>query len=154
MLCYLPGLRSLPAAAALAGGIFLVDTLTSLQFAVASLYVVVVLIVSRDLHRPGIVITGVTCAFLTVFSYVLVHGFVVDGTAPLRATVSLIAILIATILLLRNVSPTLGVKEVEGERPTLARFFPQKFVDQFFAFRPPFSFASRHPATVLFADMI
>src|SRR3954447_24763605 len=154
MLCYLSGLRSLPAAAALAGGIFLVDTLTSLQFAVASLYVVVVLIVSRDLHRPGIVITGVTCAFLTVFSYVLVHGFVVDGTAPLRATVSLIAILIATILVLRNVSANLRVKEVERERANLARFFSPRIVDQIVSIHTPFSFARRQPATVLFADMI
>jgi len=37
MLRYLAGLRSLPAAAALAGGVFLIDTLSSLQFAVASL---------------------------------------------------------------------------------------------------------------------
>src|SRR3954452_18783918 len=154
MLCYLTGLRSLLAAAALAGGIFVIDTLTSLQFAVASLYVVVVLIVSRDLHRPGIVITGVTCAFLTVFSYVLVHGFVVDGTAPLRATVSLIAILIATILLLRNVSANQRVKEVERERANLARFFSPKIIDQLVGIHTPFSFARRQPATVLFADMV
>jgi drug/metabolite transporter (DMT)-like permease len=64
-------LRFLPVAAALAGGIFLIDTLTSLQFAVASLYVIVVLIAAHDLHRRGVVITGVTCALLTVFSYVL-----------------------------------------------------------------------------------
>src|SRR3954462_291548 len=154
MLCYLTGLRSLPAAAALAGGIFLIDTLTSLQFAVASLYVVVVLTVARDLHHRGIVIAGVTCAFLTGFSYVLVHGFVVDGTAPLRATVSLVSILIATILVLRNVSANLRVKEVERERANLARFFSPKIVDQLVGIRTPFSFACRHPATVLFADMI
>jgi hypothetical protein len=35
MLCHLAGLRSLPVAAALAGGIFLIDTLSSLQLAVA-----------------------------------------------------------------------------------------------------------------------
>jgi hypothetical protein len=103
MLWYLTGLRSLPVAAALAGGIFLIDTLTSLQFAVASLNVIVVLIAAHDFHRRGVVITAVTCAFLTVFSYVLVHGFVVDGTAPLRSAVSLVSIVIATILVLRNV---------------------------------------------------
>src|SRR6266704_4215556 len=109
MLGYLTSLRSLPAAAALAGGIFLTDTLTSLQFAVASLYVIVVLFAAHDLRRRGVVITGVTCAFLTVFSYVLVHGFVVDGTAPLRFAVSLVSILIATTLVLRNVSVNLRV---------------------------------------------
>ena len=67
MLCHLAGFRSLPVAVALVGGIFLIDTLSSLQFAVASLYVIVVLIAAHDLHRRGVVITGVTCAFLTVF---------------------------------------------------------------------------------------
>src|ERR1700754_4526982 len=96
MLRNLAGLRSLYVATTLAAGIFLIDTLTSLHFAVASLYVIVVLIAAHDLPRRGIVITGVICAFLTVMSYVLMHGLVVDGAAPLRFVVSLISILIAT----------------------------------------------------------
>ena len=152
--CHLTGIRSLAVAAALGGGIFLIDTLSSLQFAVASLYVIVVLIAAHDFHRRGVVITGVTCALLTVFSYVLVHGFVVDGAAPLRSAVSLVSILIATILVLRNVSANLRVKEVERERANLARFFSPKIVDQLVGIHTPFSFARRQPATVLFADMI
>jgi adenylate cyclase len=154
MLRYLACLRSLPVAAALAGGIFSIDTLTSLQFAVASLYVIVVLIAAYDLHRRGVVITGITCAFLTVFSYVLVHGFVVDGIAPLRPLVSLVSILITTVLVFRNVSANLRVKEVERERANLARFFSPKIVDQLAGIDTPFSFARRQPATVLFADMV
>ena len=114
MLRYLAELRSLPAAAAIAAGIFLIDTLTSLHFAVASLYVIVVLIAAHDLHRRGIVITGVTCAFLTVMSYVIMHGVVVDGAAPLRFAVSLISILIATILVLRNVTGTCASRKLRG----------------------------------------
>jgi class 3 adenylate cyclase len=125
-----------------------------LQFAVASLYVIVVLIAAHDLHRRGVVITGVTCAFLTVFSYMLVHGFVVDGTAPLRFAVSLVSILTTTILVLRNVSANERVKEVERERANLARFFSPKIVGQLVGIHAPFSFARRQPATVLFADMI
>jgi class 3 adenylate cyclase len=154
MLRYLAGLRSFFVAAAFAGGIFLIDTLTSLQFAVASLYVIVVLIAALDLDRRGVMITGVTCALLTVFSYVLVHGLVVDGTAPLRFAVSLVSILVATILVLRNVSANQRVKEVERERANLARFFSPKIVDQLVGIHTPFSFARRQPATVLFADMI
>lgn len=154
MLRYLIGLRSLPVAAALAIGIFLIDTLTSLHFAVASLYVTVVLIAAHDLHRRGIVITGVACALLTVLSYVLMHGLEADGAAPLRFAVSLVSILIATILVLRNVSANLRVKEVERERANLARFFSPKIVDQLVGIHTPFSFARRQPATVLFADMI
>jgi class 3 adenylate cyclase len=154
MLRCLAELRSLPVAAALAGGIFLIDTLTTLQFAIASLYVIVVLIAALDLHRRGVVIMGITCAFLTVVSYVLTHGFVVDGTAPLRFAVSLILILSATILVLRNVSANLRVKEVGRERANLARFFSPKIVDQLVGIHTPFSFARRQAATVLFADMI
>jgi hypothetical protein len=143
MLPNVAGLGSFPLAATLGGGIFLIDTLTSLQFAVASLYVIVVLIAAHDLHRRSAVITGVTCAFLTVFSYVLVHGFVLDGTAPLRFAVSLVSILITTILVLRNVSANGRVKEVERERANLARFFSPKIVDQLVGLHNPFSFARR-----------
>jgi hypothetical protein len=52
------GIRSFPVAAALAGSIFLTDTLSFLQFAVASLYVIVVLIAAHDLHRRGVVNHG------------------------------------------------------------------------------------------------
>jgi len=154
MLYHLADLRFLPVAAALASGIFLIDTLTSLQFAVASLYVRVVLIAAHDLHRRGVVITGVTCALLTVFSYMLVHGFVVDGTAPLRFAVSLVSILTTTILVLRNVAANERVKEVERERANLARFFSPRIVDQLVGIHAPFVYARRQPATVLFADMI
>jgi class 3 adenylate cyclase len=154
MLRYLAELQSLPVAAAIAVGIFLIDTLTSLHFAVASLYVIVVLIAAHDLHRRGVVITGVTCAFLTVVSYVLMHGFVVDGAAPLRFVVSLVSILVATFLVFRNVSANLRVKEVERERVSLARFFSPKIVDQLVGIHTPFSFARRQPATVLFSDMV
>jgi class 3 adenylate cyclase len=154
MQCNLSCLRSLLVAAVLAGGIFLIDTLTSLQFAVASLYVIVVLIAAHDRHPRSVVITGITCAFLTIFSHVLVHGFVLGGTATLRTAVSLVSILIVTILVLRNVSANLRVKEVERERASLARFFSPKIVDQLVGIHTPFSFARRQPAIVMFADMI
>jgi class 3 adenylate cyclase len=141
-------------AIALAGGIFLIDTTSSLQFAVAALYAIVVLIAAHDLNHHVVMITGVTCAFLTVFSYLLVHGFTVDGSAPLRSAVSLVSIVIVTILVLRNVSASQRVKEVERERANLARFFSPKIVDQLVSVHTPFSFARRQPATVLFADMV
>jgi class 3 adenylate cyclase len=146
--------RSLFVAAALASTIFLIDTLSSLQFAVASLYVIVVLIAAHDLHRQGVVITGAACALLTVLSYVLMHGFAVDGAAPLRSAVSLISILITTILLLRSLSANQRIKEVERERANLARFFSPRIVDQLVGIHIPFSFARSQPAAVLFADMV
>jgi class 3 adenylate cyclase len=154
MLRYFACLRSYPVAAALAIGIFLIDTLASLHFAVASLYVIVVLIAARDLHRRAIMITGVTCALLTVLSYVLMHGFDPDGAAPLRFAVSLVSLLVASLLVLRNISANLRVKEVERERANLARFFSPKIIDQLVDIDTPFSFARRQSAAVLFADMI
>jgi class 3 adenylate cyclase len=154
MACHLTRIRSLLVAAALAGGIFLIDTLSSLQFAVASLYVIVVLVAAHDLHRRGVVILSLTCAFLTVCSHVIVHGSALHGAAPLRSAVSLTSILIATILVLRNISANQRVKKMERERANLARFFSPKIVEQLVGMHAPFSFARRQPATVLFADMI
>lgn len=154
MLRYLACLSSYPVAAGLAVGIFLIDTLTSLHFAVASLYVIVVLIAAHDLRRRAIMIAGVICALLTVVSYVLMHGLEEDGAAPLRFAVSLVSILIATILVLRNVSANLRVKAVERERANLARFFSPKIIDQLVDIYTPFSFARRQSASVVFADMI
>jgi adenylate cyclase len=65
--------------------------------------------------------------------------------------VSLVLILIAAILVHRNVSANLRVKEVERERANLARFFSPKIVGQLVGIHPPFSFARRQAATVLFA---
>src|SRR3954465_11051199 len=104
MPCHLTRTQPLLGAAALAGGIFLIDTLSSLQFAVASLYVVVVLSAAHDLNRRGAIVTGIACAFLTILSYALMHGFAVNGDAALRSGVSLIALLVTTMLVLHNFS--------------------------------------------------
>jgi hypothetical protein len=90
--------HSLALAVAVAACIFLVDTLSTLQFAVASLYVLAVLIGAHDLHRRGIVLTGLFCSLLTALSYTLTHGFALDGAAPLRSSVSLVAIIITVVL--------------------------------------------------------
>ncbi len=94
--------RYLALAVVLAIGIFLVDTLSSLQFAVASLYVVVVLVAAQDLDRGGAVVVGIVCALLTILSYILTHGFVPNGIAALRSSVSLIALLVTTMLVLHQ----------------------------------------------------
>ena len=142
MLCYLTDFRSLPLAAALAGGIFLVDTRSSLQFAVASLYVIVVLVAAHDLRRRGVVIMGVTCALLTVLSHVLVHGFALAGTAPLRSAVSLISILIATILVLRQINAS---RRSSGSAQTSLASSRQKLSTSLSAFILPFPSHAANP---------
>ena len=59
------------AIAVLMSAIFVADTVTELQIAVAVLYVVVVLI-SVQAGRPrAVILVGAVCAFLTIVSYLL-----------------------------------------------------------------------------------
>jgi adenylate cyclase len=146
--------HSLGLAIALAACIFLVDTLSSLQFAVASLYVVVILISANNLQCRGIILTGISCAALTALSYVLTHGFAVDGTAPLRSLVSFVSITITVVLVIRNRSANEILAEVRRERANLARFFSPKFVEQLVRIDAPLSVTRRQKAAVLFADII
>jgi hypothetical protein len=70
-------------ASVLAIGIFVFDTISPLQFAVAVLYVVVVLITASGFGRQGILIAAVACVTLTGGSYLLAHGRTFKGTAPI-----------------------------------------------------------------------
>jgi class 3 adenylate cyclase len=142
------------AAGALAVGIFVFDTFSPLQFAVAVLYVVVILIVATRYRRRGMLLTAGICAALTVVSYLLVHGFAIRGTAPIRSVMSLAAIGITTSLALRNLSANERLRQTERQRANLARFFPPKLVDQLVEIDIPLSVARRQPAAVMFVDMI
>jgi PAS domain S-box-containing protein len=87
-------------AAALALAIFLLDTLTLLDSAVAILYVLVVLLAANFTSRNGILWIAAGCAALTLLSYVVSHGL---GTvaAFLRCVMSLSAIGLSTFLVLK-----------------------------------------------------
>jgi PAS domain S-box-containing protein len=88
-------------AGAIAAGVFIVDTFTTLETAIAALYVIVVLLAANVLQRRGILLVGSGCAVLTVFGYLWSHGASVDS-ALVRCLVSLFAIAVATVLALRN----------------------------------------------------
>jgi PAS domain S-box-containing protein len=88
------------AAAAFAIDIFVVDTFTPLEGAVAVLYVVVVLIAANYLQRRGILLVSLGCVALTVSSYLVSHRFATNG-ALIRLLVSISAIAITTFLALR-----------------------------------------------------
>jgi class 3 adenylate cyclase len=149
------GSRLLPfVAGLLAVSIFLIDTLTSLQFAVAVLYVVVVLIAATYFRGRGILIAAAACVGLTILSYLLVHGYRLEETAPLRSAVSLAAICITTVLVLKNLSVNEHLRETERKRANLTRFFSPDFVDQLAEIDTPFSIARYQAAAVLFVDMI
>jgi adenylate cyclase len=141
-------------AGALGISIFIFDTVSSLEFAVAVLYVVVVLIVATSYQRRLILMTAGACAALTILSYLLVHGLKIAGTAPLRSMVSLAAIGITTFLSLKNLAVTERLKETERQRTNLARFFSPQRVEQLLEIHTPLSVARCQPAAVLFVDMV
>ena len=142
------------AAAALAIGIFVFDTLSPLQFAVAVLYVVVVFMAATYDQRRGVVLAAGACGVLTVLSYLLAHGFTLEGTAPDRSLVSLAAIGITTFLALKYISAQERLRHTERHRANLARFFSPQRVDQLMEIDTPLSVARYQPAAVLFVDMV
>ncbi len=90
------------AALALAAILFVVDTLVPFGFAVAVLYVVVVLVAGGFGARSITLWTAAGCVGLTVLSYLLAHGDTVFDVALARVIVSLAAIGITTLLTLQN----------------------------------------------------
>jgi class 3 adenylate cyclase len=141
-------------AGALAIGVFIFDSVSRLEFAVAVLYVVVVLIVATSYQPRLVLATAGACMALTILSYPLAHGLKIVGTAPLRSMVSLVAIGITTFLSLKILSVTERLKETERQRTNLARFFSPQRVEQLLEIDTPLSVARRQPAAVLFVDMI
>jgi adenylate cyclase len=141
-------------AGALAIGIFIFDTVSPLQFAVAVLYAVVVLIAATHCRRPGVLMTAGACVALTVLSFHLAHGWHLRGTAPIRCIMSLAAISITTFLALANLTAKERLKETERQRGNLARFFSPHLVDHLMEIDTPLSVARSQPAAVMFVDMI
>src|SRR5262245_31795525 len=89
------------ATAAIALVICAIDTLTTLDMAIAVLYVVIVLMAANSLQRRGVLFFSAGCLALTILSYLLSHGFAVDPSLG-RCLVSLSAIGITTFLALKN----------------------------------------------------
>src|SRR4249919_2129380 len=89
-------------AAILMVAIFLVDTLTPIQGAVAVLYVLAILLATRTHRRYDILTAAVGATTLAVLSYAITHGFAHLGAYTLRGFVSLSAITIASVLSLQN----------------------------------------------------
>jgi PAS domain S-box-containing protein len=111
-----PALRALPlnadiwGAGILAIAIFLVDTFSPLQTAVAVFYVAAILLIANS--RPQYVfVTSCICATLTIVSYLISHGLSEPGAPFIRAVVSLSAIGITSILALRNRAAEITLRE-------------------------------------------
>jgi two-component system, LuxR family, sensor kinase FixL len=91
-------------------GIFAVDAATTLDIAIAVLYVVVVLLSANFLQRRGVLIVASGCMALTVLAYLLSHPIEAD-TALVRVVMSLSAIAATAFLALKNQSANMAVRE-------------------------------------------
>jgi PAS domain S-box-containing protein len=108
-----PAFSSAPALLVLAGmlaiGIFVIDTLTTLDIAIAVLYVVVVLLAANVFQRRGVLLVSSGCMALTVVAYLLSHHLAAD-TALARCLVSLAAIGATTFLALKNQAANMALR--------------------------------------------
>jgi PAS domain S-box-containing protein len=99
------------AALAIGAAIFALDLLSPLQGAVAVLYIVVVLLVAQTSGRHRVLATGLVCASLAVIAFVWGHQGDPFDSAYVRLGVSLIAILAATLLSIRDHSARMTLAE-------------------------------------------
>jgi C4-dicarboxylate-specific signal transduction histidine kinase len=88
-------------AAILAAVIFVVDSLTNVNMAIAVLYGLVVVIAAPQLERTGVLKAAGACALLTLAGYLIEHGFQFRGASALRAFISLAALGLATLAALK-----------------------------------------------------
>jgi hypothetical protein len=84
----------------LAVGIFVVDTITDLEIAIAVFYVVVVLMSVFAFDRSGVLIVSAGCLALTIVSHFLTR-IGSPETGPVNGLISLSAIVATTYLSLR-----------------------------------------------------
>lgn len=99
----------------LALAIFAFDTFTDIQGAVAVLYVLVPLLLLGGLTRRGILAAAGACMALTLFSFAIRHGLGAAPAAILRCAIALAAMLITTLLLLRDHASRLALLQANRE---------------------------------------
>jgi PAS domain S-box-containing protein len=96
-------LARLSVAAAGALAIFALDVLSPLQGAVAVLYTTVILAVAREQSTSKLAAAGCVCGALALIGYWIVHGHDPVGSPAMRLSVSLVAIVITTLLCVRQI---------------------------------------------------
>jgi PAS domain S-box-containing protein len=107
--------RALPViAAAIAIGVFILDTITSAEIAVAVLYVGVVLLSARFLRKRGVVLASLGLMALTVLSYLLSEHDVSPSIALSSCLLSLTAIGVTAFLAVQSQSTERVLREQAG----------------------------------------
>lgn len=87
---------------ALAVTVFYLDTFTDIHSALATLYVITLLLSAETLTEKGTLLLTAVCVGLSMLSYVAAHGTDADLAAILRLAVAVAAILITCALIIRN----------------------------------------------------
>ena len=102
------------AAALLTVLIFIVDSFTPFGIAIATLYVVVLLLSNQFVGRNALIVIAIGCMVLTVLGFLLDHGEEALNEATFRALISLAAITITAALLLRERRTIEALEESEA----------------------------------------
>ena len=117
----LPIARVLPiATAVLAIGIFVIDTLTDLEIAVAVLYVAVILMSIGFCRKRGVILVSLGCMCLTILSYFLTQEGSLQAGA-INCGISLLANAATTFLALRIESAEVIAQETRAQLAHIAR---------------------------------
>lgn len=87
---------------ALALTVFYLDTFTDIHSALATLYVITLLLSAETLTEKGTLLLTAVCVGLSTLSYAAAHGTDADLAAILRLAVAVAAILITCALIIRN----------------------------------------------------
>ena len=106
--------------ALLAGLIFVADTFTSLEIAVAVFYVVVVLLSAIFARPRGVIVSSFGCVVLTVASYFLTPGGDIQA-GLINTFISIVAIGSTTFLVLRNQSAQLAADDARTQLAHISR---------------------------------
>lgn len=109
------------AALLLAVAIFIFDTLTTFDIAVAVLYVAVVLLSLSFTDRRGTLFVGIATMGLTLLSFMLTHGADPGTGATARCLVSLAAIAVTTFIAMRLAATITIIADSEQRYRTIFR---------------------------------
>src|SRR5688572_30557619 len=110
-------------AAIVAAAIFVVDTVTPLDIAIAVLYVAVVLLAMDFAGQRGILIVAAGCAALTMLSYIITHNHDPESGPFLRGLISLVAIGITAAVAARHQEHT---SELQSQSNLVCRLLLEK----------------------------
>ena len=103
-------------AVAIAAVVFVVDTITELEIAVAVLYVAVVLLAVRILQKPGVLLVSAGCIALTVLSaFLSPHDDPSRSAGVVNCLISISAIAATTYLALKNQSAGTALQDARTE---------------------------------------